>query len=363
MDDAPIGKASRAGAGIVGLAAGYFAAYVPYSALVKALSNGDVPGTEGPVGGLVLLPAAALGQLAAMPVFLSVAGWWRYAHRRTIAGRRVVTPGPAMLRASLWTALIVGATTLNYTFPGASILLMLLLMRGGVLILAPVMDLLRRRTVRAASWAALGLSLAAVAVALGDVEGYGLGLGAALSVGLYLAGYAGRFAVMSAVAKRGERERDRRYFVDEHIGTPVVLVLLCAVPAAVGAGAWGAELREGFTGFLLTPAAVPAFLVGVLYEAVFVLGTWIYLDRREFTWAVPANRCASLLAGVVASFGLTALAGLPRPGDAELLALAFIGAASAVLALPGAGRGGTPPERPDRPARLAAGRPGGGASR
>ncbi|MGP4113879.1 hypothetical protein ACTWP5_23585 [Streptomyces sp. 4N509B] len=323
-----------AGLGVPALAVAYFVTYVPYSALVKALSSGEVPGVDEPVGGLVLLPAAALGQLAAMPVVLAVVGWWRYAHRRTVRGRSVVMPRATMLWAGFWMALIIGATTLNYTFVGASILLMLLLMRGGVLVLSPFVDILRRRSVRASSWVALVLSLTAVTVALGDVDGYPLGLGGALSVGAYLVGYVGRFTIMSGVAKTGDPEVDRRYFVDEHVAAPVFLLLLCALPAIVGAGAWGGELREGFTGFLLTPAAVPAFAVGICYEALFVFGTWIYLDRREYTWAVPANRCASLLAGLVAAFALTALTGVPRPGDVQLVAYVFVLAAVAVLCWP-----------------------------
>ncbi|MEO3754528.1 hypothetical protein [Streptomyces sp. B6B3] len=327
-------RTRSAGLGILALAVGYFAWYVPYSGLVKALSSGEVPGVDEPVGGLVLLPAAALGQLAVMPLLLSAIGWWRYAGRRTVRGRRVILPGATMLWAGFWMALIIGTTTLNYTFVGASILLMMLLMRGGVLVLSPVVDLLRRRRVHAHSWAALLLSLTAVVVALGDVDGYALGLGAALSVGVYLAGYVGRFTIMSRVAKTGDPETDRRYFVDEHVTAPVVLLLLCAVPAAVGIGAWGQELREGFTSFLLTPAAVPAFLVGVLYEALFVFGTWIYLDPHEYTWSVPANRCSSLFAGVVSAYALTAVTGLAPPGDAQLVAFGFVVAAVVVLSWP-----------------------------
>ena len=42
-------------------------------------------------------------------------------------------------------AVIVGTTTLNFTFPGVSILLMLLLMRAGTLTMPPVVDRLRGR--------------------------------------------------------------------------------------------------------------------------------------------------------------------------------------------------------------------------
>ncbi len=316
--------------GLFGLATGYFAWYVPYAGLTKALSSGLLPGLR-PVGGLVLLPASALGTLVGAPVFLTLARWWRYSGRRQPFGLDLPLPGRKTLAAGFWMALIIGTTTLNYTFIGASILLMLLLMRGGVLILSPIVDTLRRRKVHAHSWAALALSLAAVAVALRDVTSYHLVWLAAVSVGLYLTGYVGRFTIMSKHAKRGVEDADRRYFVEEHVAAPVWLVALCAVPAVIGHGPQMADLREGFTSFLTTPAAIPAFVIGLLYECLFVFGTLIYLDRREYTFGVPANRCASLFSGVVASMGVAWLFSAARPSSAQFEAAGVI--VLAVLAL------------------------------
>lgn len=45
------------------LAFGYFISYVPCALLVKALSSGIMPGIAGPVGGVVVLCAAALAPL------------------------------------------------------------------------------------------------------------------------------------------------------------------------------------------------------------------------------------------------------------------------------------------------------------
>jgi hypothetical protein len=75
------------------LALGYFVSYLPYAILAKALSSGIVPGVDAPVGGLVLLPAAALGQLLVMPIFLGASG-----HRVRIAsaGVKVHTAGSPM---------------------------------------------------------------------------------------------------------------------------------------------------------------------------------------------------------------------------------------------------------------------------
>jgi hypothetical protein len=83
-------------------------------------------------------------------------------------------------------AVVIGTTTLNFTFVGASILFMLLLMRASVLILSPIIDIVRGRKVYVYSLIALGLSLLAVAVSLGDANSYRLPMGV-LSLCTYLA--------------------------------------------------------------------------------------------------------------------------------------------------------------------------------
>lgn len=317
--------------GMLGLAIGYFVWYTPYAALTKSLSSGLLPGMDTQVGGLVLLPAAALGTLVGAPLFLAMTGWWRHVGTRSLFGRARRFPSRTMVVAGFFMALVIATTTLNYTFAGVSILFMLLMMRGGILILSPLVDTVRRRRVRMYSWIALVFSLAAVATALVDVNSYTLTLAAVASLAVYYTGYIGRFRIMSRIAKTGDEQTDRRYFAEEAVASAVWQVLLCAVLAVAGLGSFSAALREGFTTFLLTPAVLPAFGIGLLYSALYVYGTLIYLDPREYTWCVPANRCASLLSGLVASFALTALTGIAAPGVGQLIATGFI--ALAILAL------------------------------
>ncbi|HEX6353322.1 hypothetical protein [Actinophytocola sp.] len=320
--------------GMLGLAFGYFFWYTPYAALTKSLSAGLLPGMDENVGGLVLLPAAALGTLVGATLTLALTGWWRYMGTRPVLGRVMRFPSRTMLLAGFFMALVIATTTLNYTFVGVSILFMLLMMRGGVLVLSPIVDALRGRKVKIYSWIALVFSLGAVVIALSDVASYTLTIAAVASLGFYLTGYMGRFQIMSKVAKTGDEQTDRRYFAEEAISAAVWQVLLCAVLALVGAGQFSAALREGFTSFLLTPAVLPAFGIGLLYSALYVYGTLIYLDPREYTWCVPANRCASLLSGLIASFALTALTGIAAPGTGQLVATGFIVLAILSLSYP-----------------------------
>ncbi|MFJ3161316.1 arsenate reductase/protein-tyrosine-phosphatase family protein [Streptomyces kanasensis] len=299
--------------------------------LLKALTGGIPPVAGVPVDGTVLLPAAALGQLAVMPVFLAASGWWRYARATGTPGTdRTVVSLAHVVGAGFFTSLVIGTTALNFTFTGVSVLLVLLLMRGGVLIASPLIDKARERHVTPSAWTALLLSLAAVLVAVGGVRDFHLPPAAVASVCVYLIGYAGRFEIMSRVAKSGVVASDRRYFVLEHATAPVCLVVLLVAGALAGQPG----LRAGFTTFLTSPEALTAAAVGVAYEVLFVFGTLIYLDRRAFSWCVPVNRCASLVSGVIAAYLLHHVAGLPTPTTAELVGLALVVAAIGALCYP-----------------------------
>ncbi|MFJ5837210.1 hypothetical protein ACIQGO_10645 [Streptomyces shenzhenensis] len=311
---------------------GYFVSYIPYAMLVKALASGVTPLSSQPVSGYELLPASVLGQILAMLLFLGVTGRWRHMRRGGIGGHRIPVAGRETLTAGFFTSLIIGATTMNYTFAGVSILFMLLLMRGGVLILSPLIDVAGKRPVMKNSWLALFLSLIAVSVALGDVNSYHLTVAAVLSVLIYLTGYLGRFKIMSRVAKNGVVATDRRFFVEEHAAAPVWLAALLGAGALAGQP----QLGAGFTTFLGTPAALGAAGIGVAYEVLFVFASLIYLDRREYTWGVPAWAFASLMSGLVASYALAWLAGLAAPGSSQLIALVFGVAAAAALSCPSA---------------------------
>jgi protein-tyrosine-phosphatase len=169
-------------------------------------------------------------------------------------------------------------------------------------------------------------------VALGDVNSYHLTLAAVLSVLIYLVGYLGRFEIMSRVAKDGVVATDRRFFAEEHAVAPVWLALLLGAGALAGQP----QLGAGFTTFLGTPAALGAVGIGVVYEVLFIFASLIYLDRREYSWGVPAWAFASLMSGLVASYALTLLAGLQAPGTGQLIALVFGVGAAAVLSYPSA---------------------------
>src|SRR6185436_19249515 len=171
------------------LGLGYFLPYTPYSGLTKALSSGLFSSTHGPVAGPVLLPISAIAAVIGMFGFITVKGWWKYAGRREFFGVQVPFPRPLTFLSGVCLATIMGATTLAFTFGGLSIVLVLVLLRGGTLVIAPIVDRIVGRRVRWFSWTAMFVSLAAVLTALSDASTYTLTLAAAIDVAAYLAAY------------------------------------------------------------------------------------------------------------------------------------------------------------------------------
>ncbi|MBS2018403.1 MAG: hypothetical protein JST00_36395 [Deltaproteobacteria bacterium] len=324
----------RAELGIWAYAFGYFAAYAPYSALTKLASQGTIPGMKRAVDGFELLPITTASSLVGMIAFLSVSGWWRHAGRRTILGRSVPFPGPWTGLSGLATAAIIATTTLAYTFSGVSIVFMMLLMRGGVLVMAPVVDAVSGRKVRGASWIALGLSLAALVVALGNDGRPAITFVAGADVAIYLLGYFIRLRFMSRTAKSEDRSQSIRYFVEEQmVATPAIFGFL-VVLALVGQGSMMMAVRAGFTNIWSSGSVAAGIVIGILSQGTGVFGALVLLDGRENAFCVPVNRASSVLAGVLASVSLAVLGLGKRTATPELLGAAMVLGAIVVLAWP-----------------------------
>jgi protein-tyrosine-phosphatase len=300
------------------LAMAYFLAYAPYAGLTKALTSGQLLG-GGPVSGFVILPATVMATIVTMAALLLGTGWWHSMDTRAIAGLRVPIPRRETLASGLADAVIIGTTTLAFAFEGVSIVLMLLLMRGGVLVMSPFTDHAYHLRIHWFSWIALGLSLTAVSLALTSAEGMTLSLAAILNVSAYLVGYVLRFWCMGRLGKSHDRDARLRYFAEEQLVATPMLLLALALVAMFGRGEMAAGLALGFTEIWARP------------ELLCLFGTLIYLDPHENTYAVPVNRSSSLLAGVAASTALALIYGSPMPGPVQLLGGALLIAASVVL--------------------------------
>lgn len=310
---------------------GYLAGYAPYSALTKILSRGSMPSLGPALPGLSLLPLSSLASVTCAVLLLVVTGWWRRATSHQLGGLTIRAPGRYTLLSGLCSSAIILTTTLAYTFEGISIVFMMLLLRGGVLLIAPMVDLASGRKVRWFSWAALGLSLGALLLALDPRAGFKLSAAAILDVLIYLLAYFVRLRLMSKLAK-GSDEDNLRYFVEEQmVSSPAALAALGAL--AMGSGPVSEELRRGFTEIPFSPAALAVVIVGVLSQSNGVFGGLVLLDKRENSFAVPVNRASSILAGLLATLILWGFFQEKAPGFRELAGAAMILAAVLFLSL------------------------------
>ncbi len=308
---------------------GYFAAYAPYSALTKALTSGLISGVPA-ISGQALLPVSVIASAIGMYVMLTALGWWRHATRYVVLGRSIPGPQPMTLLSGFCTSAIVVTTTLAYTFDGISIVFAMLLMRGGVLVIAPFVDILAKRHVRWFSWVALGLSVASLLAAFAGDGGLAITVIAAVDIGIYLLSYFLKLRLMSKAAKSTNIDTNRRFFVEEQmVATPLAVVAL-AVFALLG----NVELRKGFVDVWSSPALPWAVIIGVCSQGTGVFGALVLLSPQENTYCVPVNRASSVLAGVLATVGLAVFLGQRWPAPSEWVGAGLILLAIVALSVP-----------------------------
>lgn len=286
-------------------ALGYFIAYTPYAALIKLMTLRGVAGLE-------LLPGVLYGTVAASLVLVTLLGWWKYLRPSTIEHP------VALVISGAGTASFVAATTIAYTFRGISIVFALLLMRGGVLVMAPLIDLFFKRRVRWFSWAALALTFVSVGVAFTSINRRDLSIAAIVNLGAYLIGYFVRLPAMTHCAKVRDREVTLSYFAREIVVMLTCLIGAPAVYAFVARGTSAAALRRGFALALPSQTIAVALAIGLCYAVLYIFATLIYLDHRENTFCIPLWIASSLVAGLAAAGSLNAIFHTDPPPSSQI---------------------------------------------
>ena len=326
-----LNKQRMYGLGIWGLGLGYFLFYAPYSGLTKALSNGLLPGIRGPVSGTVLLPVSVIAVVVGILGFITLMNWWKYAGHREFFGISIPFPRRLTFLSGICMATIMGTTTLVFTFKGVSIVLVLVLLRGGVLIIAPLIDTIVPRRVRWFSWVAMLISLIAVLVVLGDTTSYKLSIPVMAILAAYLTAYFIKLQLMSRLAKTDDANTTLRYFVEEQMVASPLLLMVLVVMAISGTGDAMIGFRVGLTTFLSSKAAIFALLIGLFYAGLCICTTLIFLDRRENTFCVPMHCGSSLLAGISATYALNLIFHQTPPSQPQLVCAGLIVMALAFL--------------------------------
>jgi drug/metabolite transporter (DMT)-like permease len=327
-----------------GIVALYFLSYLPNVIMTKLITSLPNPGLGRPLTGLETLPASLIISLLLTYVFIWVSGWHRDAHSIQVAGARVPVPTWATALSGVGTALVLFTVPLSFTFQGVSIPFIQLLMRGDILIIAPLVDLIFGRRVRWWSWMALFMVAVAMAFVVQQRGGFNLPPLAILTVILYTLGYFIRLAVMTRVSKSGDPASVRRYFVEEKIiALPLSVAALAAI-SACGLGSQAGELNWGFVAVWADPVIWWLVGIGVTLTIISVFAAIILLDARENSYCVPMERASSLVAGIAASFILAAFWGLKAPTGPETIGAAIlIGAIVLLSVAPRVRRSPAPP--------------------
>jgi drug/metabolite transporter (DMT)-like permease len=311
----------------------YFLSYLPNIVMTKLLTSTPNPSLGRPPTGLETLPGSLLISLVLTYLFIWLSGWHRDANSTTVAGVRVPVPTRYTFLSGIGTALVLFTVPLSLTFTNVSIPFIQLLMRGDILVIAPLVDLLFRRRVRWWSWAALLLVSIALFLVIRQRGGLKLPPLALLTVVLYTVGYFIRLAVMTRVAKSKDPASVRRYFTEEKIIALPLAVLCLALLSASGFGSQAGELGWGFGRVWTDPVIWPLLGIGVTLTIVSVFAAMILLDPRENTYCVPLERSSSLLAGIVAAYLLHWGWGLPAPTGMEVVGAMLLVAAIVLLTL------------------------------
>jgi hypothetical protein len=310
----------------------YLIAYVPYAVVTKLITSPKAGVVSRPLSGLETLPVALIISGVLLLLFVWISGWWRTATRiRSLGG----FPG-----ATRWTVLAgIGATLLlvsvplSYTFAGVSIPFVQLLMRGDIILIAPIVDLLFGRKVRWYSWVAFALVLVGLAVNVTARDGFHIPPLLLLIIVAYTAGYFIRLYVMTKIAKNSDEQATQRYFVEEKIVSVPLSIIVLGVIAVAVPGTQGQQVHAGFVSVWSSDAFWLLVLQSVALSVIAVVSALILLDKHENTYCLPLERSASIIAGVFAAYILAIFFGLPYPTRAELFGAGLLAIAVIVLSI------------------------------
>jgi hypothetical protein len=316
------------------LAMFYFFAYVPYAVLVRWLATIPYPPFARALTGLEILPATTILSGVLTLLFVWLSGWLQYAHRTTPRfGLAIPYPTRWTFTSGVGTAMLLFTVPLSFTFQHVSIPFMQLLMRGDVLIIAPLVDIIAGRRVRWYSWVALGLVAVGLFMTIRMRGGLYLPPLAIITVVLYTLGYFVRLAVMTKVGKTGDPNSVKGYFVEEKMVAIPIAVLVLALLSSFNFGVQGGQLGFGFVHIWTSNQMGWILALSALLVLVSIFAILILLDKRENTFCVPLERSASVLAGIAAAYVLAHLSLGALPTPAELGGALLLVAAIFVLTL------------------------------
>jgi hypothetical protein len=306
----------------------YALAYLPYIVLTRMMATVPAADLGRPLTGLEILPAMLITGAMATYLFMWVAGWMRDVTRVRVFGVSIPLADRWTALSGLCTAVILFSVPLSYTFTNVSIPFIQLLMRGDLLLIAPVVDLVAGRRVRWWSWTALALVAFAMLIGFHARGSLGLPPLALFTVLVYTIAYFCRLWVMTKVAKNDDPNLLKRFFSEEKIVAFPLAILMLALLTLAGGSDQSGELRRGFIDVWTSDQIGYIAFCGAMVCLTGVFSAVILLDRRENSFCVPLERSASILAGIAGSVVLALAWAAKMPSVGE-----FVGAALLIVAI------------------------------
>lgn len=253
----------------------YFVAEALFAGMAKTLHD--------PLG---MLPTAVSTAALAWWSYVVLSGQWD--HVRVTRDAVVAAAGSACILLSL---------SIAYSLPGVTIILPLLLMKGGGQLVAPTVSAVQGERVSGRALGVLALVLAGVVAALWSRLSVDGTAGALCCAAVYLGGYGAKLGAF------GRHRGDWPFFV-----SVTTLTLAISIPASFLICAVGGAHPSGDT--LAYLAGLASQGCGVFGGAVLLRGTAPEDVRRGLTSHAalfPVHRSTSLLAGMTATVGLAVL--------------------------------------------------------
>lgn len=303
----------------------YFSVYVPYSMQSKRISDH--------VTTMQILPLTSLGGFTVTVLefivlgFVITRGHDAAFTDRALAFWRKLTLNRAAIITGMACAVISIMTTASYMLHGAALVTMGLLLRGGMLSLAPFNDRRQHRHISTQTWVGFSLALAAILCSL-------LSAGAIPLVGIAIF-IAYECAYALNLNFYGKNQGKFSFLCSAQFVACTTMLTISAMQCiamlahdgirtaivhahAVGTGLLSVTLLDAFK----------ALSIGALAQLTGIFGPMILMSPTEQTYSVPINRSGSVIATVAAQ---QLLGNALQP--AQLLGVLFFVVAIVVLAL------------------------------
>lgn len=311
----------------------YLLSYLPNVILTKLVTSQPNAALGRPITGLETLPASLIISLVTTYVFIWLSGWHRDANKISLGRLRIPFPTRYTFLSGIGTALVLFTVPLSFTITNVSIPFMQLLMRGDILLIAPLVDIAFGRRVRWWSWLALVMVAIAMVLTISDRGGLNLPPIAIATILLYTFGYFLRLAIMTKVSKTGDDASVRKYFVEEKIVALPLAIVALAVLSMSGIDRNTSGLEWGFVEVWTQPEILQIALIGLTLTIVSVFAIIILLHPSENSYCVPLERAASLVAGVGGAVLLAWFWGLEMPSRSELIGAGILIGAIVLLSV------------------------------